>query len=42
MYGLSEVGGRFCINKVKNNKFKFFVGKPLRYMKILNKNNRER
>ena len=39
MYGLSEVGGRFCINEVKNNKFKFFVGKPLRYMKILNKNN---
>jgi hypothetical protein len=30
MYGLSEVGGRFCINLIKNNKYKFYVGKPLR------------
>ena len=37
MYGISEVGGRFCINRLKNNKFKYSVGKPLGYMKIQNK-----
>ena len=41
MYGLSEVGGRFCINLIKNNKYKFFVGKPLNYMKIVNENNQK-
>ena len=41
MYGLSEVGGRFCVNLIKNNKYKFFVGKPLDYMRIVNKNNRK-
>ena len=35
MYGLSEVGGRFCINLIKNNEYKFFVGRPLNYMKII-------
>lgn len=36
MYGLSEVGGRFCINKIKNNRFKFYVGKPLEYFTLKN------
>ena len=39
MYGLSEVGGRFCINKIKNNRFKFYVGKPLKYFNVKNNNN---
>ncbi len=39
MYGLSEVGGRFCINKIKNNRYKFYVGKPLEYFKVKNNNN---
>ena len=39
MYGISEVGGRFCINKIQKNKYKYSVGKPLKYMKIVNKEN---
>lgn len=42
MYGLSEVGGRFCINLIKDNKYKFYVGKPLSYMKIENKSNQKK
>ena len=34
MYGISEVGGRLCINLIKNNKYKYSVGKPLNYMKF--------
>ena len=41
MYGISEVGGRLCINKIKKNKFKYSVGKPLGYMKIIKKKKRE-
>jgi len=37
MYGISEVGGRFCINKIQNNNYKYSVGKPLKYMKIVNR-----
>lgn len=40
MYGLSEVGGRFCINRIKNDKFKFYVGRPLKYFKVKNKENK--
>ena len=40
MYGLSEVGGRFCINNIKNDKFKYYVGKPLEYFKINNQENK--
>lgn len=39
MYGLSELGGRFCINKIKNDEFKFYVGKPLEYFTVKNQNN---
>ena len=41
MYGISEVGGRLCINKIKKNKFKYSVGKSLKYMKIINKEKKE-
>ena len=37
MYGITEVGGRLCINRLKNNKYKYSVGKPLSYMTIKNK-----
>jgi len=40
MYGLSEVGGRFCINKIKDDKYKFSVGKPLEYFFIKCKENK--
>lgn len=40
MYGLSEVGGRFCINKIKNDRFKFYVGKPLKYLRLKKQNNK--
>lgn len=40
MYGLSEVGGRFCINKIKNDRFKFYVGNPLKYLNLKNQNNK--
>jgi len=42
MYGLSEVGGRCCINLIKNNKYKSYVGKPLKYLKLKSKNNIEK
>ena len=37
MYGLSELGGRFCINKIKNDEFKFYVGKPLNILLLKTK-----